>query len=69
MQVDSKFSGFKKRSKSAKKAIMEPVTDQSMKEFLDSIPESKYLSKRTIQRKNASVLTEHKCDCGTMFSL
>ena len=59
MQVDSKISGFKKRSKSAKKAIMEPGTDQSLQEFLESIPESKFLSKRTIQRKNAEVLTEH----------
>ena len=45
---DLQFSGFKKRSKSAKKAITEPVTDLSLQEFLDSIPEPRYLSKREI---------------------
>jgi hypothetical protein len=45
---DLQFSGFKKRSKSAKKAMMEPATDLSLKEFLDSIPERRYLSKREI---------------------
>jgi hypothetical protein len=66
--VDSIISSVKKRSESAKNPMMRSVAVPSLQELLDSIPDARYTSKRDTKRKNAEVLTEHQCECGTMFT-